>query len=59
MLFDNKSANDFSSVPLLLCSDMRRGVNVDRNDTKLNKQYTIVCYMNIQNICNSIQNTKP
>lgn len=36
MLFDSKSTNDFSSVPLLLCSDMSRGVKVERNETKLN-----------------------
>lgn len=38
MLFDSKSTNDFSSVPLLLCSDMSRGVKVESNDTKLKKK---------------------
>lgn len=41
MLFDNKSTNDVSSVPLLLCSDMSKGVNVERNDTKLNRKHEI------------------
>lgn len=54
MLFDSKSTNDFSSVPLLLCSDMRRGVNVERNDTKLNKKFIV--NKNVINVLSSITN---